>query len=418
MLFVSGTGKSLIIKAITSSIQDKLGSNAFVLLASTGIAALNIGGQTVHSYFNIPRDKKNFNDLVGEQARNFTNKISAVKFVLIDEYSTIGCSLLGMIEKRCSQGKEWNTEPFGGLNFFLFGDIDQLPPVKDLPVYHPKPQTPLAQHGKLVFGQFQKCIFLHQCHRQKDETFRVLLDNISSGDFSETDFKLLSTRFVTSVPKNELFQLSEVLHLFSTISEVNAFNLSMLEAATNKDSGHSQPVARVPAIHNCKLASSAKPEDCDGFESVLYLCQGCRVMLRHNLWTSKGLVHGAVGIVVDIVYETGLSSPSDLPAVILCSFPSYIGPLIEDQNVVPICSMTSKWTTKTGITCTRKQFPLSVAYACSIHKSQGMTLDKVIYKIQTFFLNFLLKLYLRFISFNYNIGIHSIRLTILTQTFY
>jgi len=144
MLFVSGTGKSLIIKAITSSIQDKLGSNAFVLLASTGIAALNIGGQTVHSYFNIPRDKKNFNDLVGEQARNFTNKISAVKFVLIDEYSTIGCSLLGMIEKRCSQGKEWNTEPFGGLNIILFGDIDQLPPVKDLPVDHPKPPNPFS----------------------------------------------------------------------------------------------------------------------------------------------------------------------------------------------------------------------------------------------------------------------------------
>jgi len=190
----------------------------------------------------------------------------------------------------------------------------------------------------------------------------VLLDNISSGDFSETDFKLLSTRFLTSVSKSELLQFSEVLHLFSTVSEVNAFNLSMLEAATNKDSGHSHPVARVPAIHNCKLASSAKPEDCDNLESVLYLCQGCRVMLRHNLWTSKGLVNGAVGTVVDIVYETGLSSPSDLPAVILCSFPSYTGPsLIPDQNVVPICSMTSKWVTKTGITCTRKQFPLSVA---------------------------------------------------------
>lgn len=151
----------------------------------------------------------------------------------------------------------------------------------------------------------------------------------------------------------------------------------MLNTSKNE---HDQllPVARVPAKHNCKLASRAKPENADGLEPVLYLCKGCKIMLKYNLWTKYGLVNGAVGTVVDILYDQDCSSPENLPAIILCSFDSYTGPTVIPQtNVIPIAPVTASWTATNGIKCTRTQFRISVAYACSIHKSQGMTLDKV-----------------------------------------
>ena len=94
------------IKAATKLTEKSLGKDSYAFLACTGIAALNMGGQTIHSYFSIPNDSKSFQDLVGESARTLTNKMTNLKSIIADEFSMIGCVLLGMMEKRCCQGTD------------------------------------------------------------------------------------------------------------------------------------------------------------------------------------------------------------------------------------------------------------------------------------------------------------------------
>ena len=116
-----------------------------------------------------------------------------------------------------------------------------------------------------------------------------------------------------------------------------------------------------------------------GLAPVIYLSIGSRVMLRRNLWTKKRLVNGAMGTVTDIVYEPE-SNPFNgaLPIAIMVKFDSYIGPTINGS--VPIAPQKASWKSGT-ISCSRVQFPIQPAYAVTIHKSQGLTLDNVVIDI-------------------------------------
>ena len=101
-------------------------------------------------------------------------------------------------------------------------------------------------------------------------------------------------------------------------------------------------------------------------------------MLRHNLWTEAGLVNGAMGTVVDVIYKPS-TQPGTLPAVVLVKFDHYTGPscLDTEERVVPICPRKSEWFTK-GSLKSRTQLPLNLAWAMTIHKSQGSTLTKAV----------------------------------------
>ncbi|KAE8738388.1 hypothetical protein FOCC_FOCC016134 [Frankliniella occidentalis] len=105
-------------------------------------------------------------------------------------------------------------------------------------------------------------------------------------------------------------------------------------------------------------------------------------MLTHNLWTEKGLVNGTIGTVVNIFYDETKSSPEDLPFAIICKFDSYKGPYLDDNSkLIPISRIHPSWENKGNIDCTRQQFPLKLAFGITIHKSQGLTLDKVVINI-------------------------------------
>lgn len=103
-------------------------------------------------------------------------------------------------------------------------------------------------------------------------------------------------------------------------------------------------------------------------------------MLRSNLWIEKGLVNGALGYVQDIIYEENHGPPDQMPRVIMVRFENYSHSSYENNGSVPIPSITKFW--KSGnINCSRKQFPLQLAFAIKIHKSQGLTLEKAVVDI-------------------------------------
>ncbi|KAE8745809.1 hypothetical protein FOCC_FOCC007456 [Frankliniella occidentalis] len=146
--------------------------------------------------------------------------------------------------------------------------------------------------------------------------------------------------------------------------------------------GQQEPIARIPALHNCNEAARGTRDDAEGLFPVLHLAKGAKIMLKSNLWTEKGLVNGAMGEIVDILYREVANPQIDPPDVLICKFDSYTGPYLDnDLKTVPIQSLTKSWTSKAGDACTRTQFPITLSFACSIHQSQGLTLQKAVIDI-------------------------------------
>ncbi len=133
-----------------------------------------------------------------------------------------------------------------------------------------------------------------------------------------------------------------------------------------------QPIATVKAVHTGPNASKASPDDAASLEPVICIAHGARVMLTANLWVDVGLVNGAMGTVVAICYKSGQYLPH-LPVAVMVLF---TGPTLPEGTdpITPIrCTKSAL-----GGHCSRLQLPLKLAWAVTIHKAQGMTLDKVV----------------------------------------
>ena len=200
----------------------------------------------------------------------------------------------------------------------------------------------------------------------------------------------------TQLPQSEIEKFKDALHLFPENNDVHKHNTEKLENLRDV-SGNPVPIARIPAKHNCPSAAGGSLEDAEGLAPVIYLAKGAKIMLRTNLWTSRGLENGTIGEIVDILYEEGSNPPEDPPAILICKFDTYKGPYLDEtEKTVPIVPSTKFWTRPQNTMCSRTNFPVALAYACSIHKSQSLSLDKVMYNtvnnlIHVNFITFTLK---------------------------
>ncbi|KAK3918288.1 ATP-dependent DNA helicase pfh1 [Frankliniella fusca] len=378
----TGTGKSLIIRAMMNKVQTSLGHDSILVLAPTGIAALNIDGFTIHSKLHINTSKE-FTDLNNLAARKFCTDMKNVRFIVIDEYSMVGCKMLGMIDRRLKQATGNYAENFGGLCVFFFGDIRQLPPVLDLPVYsNVTSHDLLKMHGKFVWDSITCSVILTEVFRQNDEHFKKVLKNISIGEATEEDYELLKTRFKTNVTVNEREKFKDAIKLFPLRIQVANENMTYLRRLRSSINNEPLPIAIIPAQNNCLEAEMEPVEKAGNLAATLFLAPTCKIILSSNLWTSQGLVSGSIGKVVDMIYEKDKSPPVDRPAVLICQFDNYKGPYLDDElKLVPIPIVTKSWNTEEGKLCARSQFPVSVACAITVHRAQGLTLLKAIIDI-------------------------------------
>ena len=158
------------------------------------------------------------------------------------------------------------------------------------------------------------------------------------------------------------------LHLFSTVEAVVNYNINKLHAC-------GQPVATIKAVHTGANVSKASVDDAGGLYPVVCLARGARVMLSSNLWVEMGLVNGAMGTIQAICYHEGCSPP-DLPMAVTILFDGYTGPTLSNSTVT-IPPIRHSWSTSDN-RCSRLQLPLKLAWAVTIHKAQGLTLNKVV----------------------------------------
>ncbi|XP_012143156.1 uncharacterized protein LOC105662771 [Megachile rotundata] len=371
----AGTGKSFLINRMVHTIRSRLGDDAVKVLAPTGVAATNISGSTIHSFLKIPIFAR-FQPLSGNAQRQFQLQMEPVKFLIFDEYSMIGLDAWRKIEQRCREAYPLVDSPFGGLRVYFFGDLQQLPPVKDAPIF--KYNTPRQEHslGKIAFQTIQRFCKMTTSLRQNSPqqlAFRDLLDALALGEMNEENYNLLTTRLMSRLQPDERNIFRATTHLFPTNADVFLHNQKHL-AATG------YPVVKFDAEHNNALAAVALLEKASVLSASLCLSINAKVMLRKNLWVAGGLVNGSLGHVTDIIYDEGRGAPS-LPRVIMVKFDSYLGSNYDDGSF-PILPIEASWSDGHN-DCTRKQFPLVLAYAMTIHKAQGLTLDKAVVHLGT-----------------------------------
>ncbi len=366
----AGTGKSYLIHCLRLLLQDSVR-----VVAPTGVAAFNVDGFTLHSLLDLPT-RGEFKDLDGNRLQRLQQHLTGVKYLIVDEMSMVGRKLFGQVDNRLRQAfPHHSNEVLGGCSCILFGDFGQLPPVMDLPLYTTVPRSSLSDLGRSAYQLFDKAIVLDQVMRQCGEdqeqvAFRNILIRLRNAELTKMDWQCLMKQ--TPARVSNLSDFATALRLFPTVEAVVEYNIAKLQA-------NNQPIATIKAVHSGPNALKASTDNAKGLEPLLCLAHGARVMLTCNLWVEVGLVNGAIGTVVAICYRSG--GPPDLPIAVMVKFDSYRGPTFSDGSV-PIVPLRRTWYAS-GVQCSRLQLPLKLSWAVTIHKAQGMTLDKAVINLGT-----------------------------------
>jgi ATP-dependent DNA helicase PIF1 len=368
LIGAGGTGKS----EVLFKIKETLGAAVFVT-ATTGKAAALIDGATVHCAVNAPVKSMDMKNLTGPGLEKLQERMRPVTHIIIDEFSMINGSCLHWIDQRCRQGKHSNA-PFGGLSVLLSGDPAQLAPVGGTPLWADVDGNVSDLLGKSLYGMFRTVFFLTRNYRQNSASAHDLanfLCNYRAGELSEADWAWFESRSREQVADAEFENaFSTGIHLYTTNDQVKERNIKKLQEISAQSC---IPVAVFTAKNSCRRAADASNKLAGGLDKCVSLCVGAAVMITQNLWTEQGIVNGASGRVVDFLKEVGVD---DCSAVVI-DIPKYRGPPLcgtdpERRTWVPIPRKEATWITgKHAITCKRQQFPIALAFAITIHKSQG-----------------------------------------------
>ncbi|OFW80626.1 MAG: hypothetical protein A2887_00505 [Alphaproteobacteria bacterium RIFCSPLOWO2_01_FULL_40_26] len=340
----AGSGKSYLLNFL----KKNYGHLGLEVTASTGIAAVNIGGSTIHSWAgiglaNLPI-KQIVENIFSAKFARVRRRIRCVKALAIDEISMISSDVLEILNKVFCAVRE-NSAAMGGIQMLFFGDFLQLPPVN----------SGFCFNSKIWHDLDLQTITFEEIFRQEDKKFIKLLNNLRFGKVDENDRDALISRLKA---KDET-------------STIRPTILSTHNVKVEKINEHElQKILHNEVIHLAEyFGSNEKIEflkrNCIAAET-LKLKVGAQVMMIKNTYQKEGVINGSLGIVRDF-------SPRK----------SY--PLVEFTNGKILTISSEEWLiekfdeekklviTEAGML----QVPLILAWAMTIHKSQGMTLDKI-----------------------------------------
>ena len=230
----------------------------------------------------------------------------------------LGQVVFGWIDKRCKQATGYNDKVFAGKSLILTGDLGQLPPVADKPLYHAKPSSTVGEQGFQAYPLFDKLVKLTVNQRVQGMTseqvsFRELLLRLCKGESTIDDWKLLLTRQPLNV--TNIQQFNDATRLFYSNEQVANYNHEQLTKLEH-------PIAHINAHHSSEMAKKILSDDMSGLEPIVFLAKDARVMLTMNLWSTVVLCNGATGKVVDIIFQNNCQPP-DLPIAVIIEFENY-----------------------------------------------------------------------------------------------
>ena len=366
----AGTGKSTFLKYIKQS-QDK----NIVILAPTGVAAMNVGGQTIHSFFRLPLSifipgdsrfrpsappddpdqntiKNHFN-----YRRETIEMIRNMEILIIDEISMVRCDILDAVDRLLRHFRR-DDIAFGGVQTILIGDAFQLAPIAkddEWDILKEFYKTPYFFSSNVLSETRLEYVELNKIYRQSDLDFINLLNRVRIGDVTNEDIALLNSK---CNPDFEPGSEEGYIILTTHNSFVRDYNNSRLN--------------NLPGKSKCYEAviSGSFPEKLIPAETELLLKVGAQVMfLKNDKNKEQRYYNGKIGTIKEL---------QDEYIVVVCSNGNEIDVTrdIWDYNTYTWNKNENKITSNTKGSFI--QFPLKLAWAITVHKSQGLGFDKVI----------------------------------------
>ncbi|QYH34926.1 ATP-dependent RecD-like DNA helicase [Salinibacterium sp. M195] len=351
-LFVTGragTGKSTLLNHLSQNTSKQI-----VICAPTGVAALNVGGQTIHSLFRLPIGVIADHEL--EQNPQLRKLLNTIETLVIDEVSMVNSDLLDAIDRSLRQARQRKNEPFGGVQVVLFGDPYQLAPVPGDPderAYFEDRYRSMWFFDALVWEETELTIYeLTSIHRQHEGEFKYMLNAVRHNGVTAEIAERLNAVGARPAPNDGTITLATTN---SAVTRINATELARLPGK----------VLTAKAEISGEFGGRAYPAD-----DALDLKVGAQVMFLRNDTNEGGTqrwVNGSVGTVTKIASTVWVEVDG------------------RDYEVKPAIWEKFKYSYSARTKALRKdvvaeftQFPLRLAWAVTIHKSQGKTYDRAI----------------------------------------
>ena len=355
----AGTGKTTFLKYITETVNKR-----FVVLAPTGVAAINAGGSTIHSFFHLPLcpylpDVKELvtEYQIPEKFRSLRKErikiIKTLDLLIIDEISMVRADLMDAVDMTLRRYRR-NSKPFGGVQLLMIGDAQQLSPVvreNEWQYMSKVYESPYFFHSKALSKLSYVTVELEKVHRQKDREFVEILNSIRENKLQQKLLDRLNQRL------HAYDDDKDVIRLTTHNSRADEVNVRKLEELPG------DPLFFEAEIEG-EFPQSSYPAD-----SSLALKEGTQVMFIRN--DSCGEYYNGKLGTVERIHDNGIVMVTDTEGESIAVSP------VEWENSQYVLDEDSGDIVQTVVGKFR-QLPLRIAWAITIHKSQGLTFDKVI----------------------------------------
>lgn len=349
----AGTGKSTLLDYFRSVTKKQI-----VVLAPTGVAAVNVSGQTIHSFFGFKPD------ITVDKVREKTKKkkrnqiYTKLDAIVIDEISMVRADLLDCVDEFLRIAGKIPGAPFGGIQMILIGDLYQIPPVvvgQERRIFKEHYQSEYFFDAN-VSGDFElEYIELEKIYRQSDQAFIDLLNGIRNKTISDEEIELINNRCFDD--ESEL--PSDTIYLTTTNAMADQRNEIKLAQLTGK-------------LHTFQAEITGEfDQKYLPTEQLLKLKKGAQVMLLNNDSTGRW-INGTIGSVYEIKDESVLVRIIDGNIEEVNQFTWEINRFFWNKEARTVDSETIG---------TFRQYPIKIAWAITIHKSQGKTFDNAVIDI-------------------------------------
>lgn len=366
----AGTGKTTFLKYCKESSKKNT-----AVVAPTGVAAMNAGGTTIHSFFQlsftpyIPGHRgldgntqgNDKNSLIGRLRLNNERKevIKNLELLIIDEISMVRCDVLDAIDVVLRHVRSQYSRPFGGVQVLMIGDMYQLPPVvkdEEWQILSPWYKSPYFFNSQVVESLPPVYVELDKIYRQSDASFVAVLNKVRNNEMDEDSFDLLHSRYLPlfSAPKEDNY-----IRLTTHNNKADAINFKELNDLKGE-------IQNFNAMIEGEFNEKALPADLQ-----LKLKIGAQVMfIKNDTEKVRRYFNGKIGIVKKIEAER---------IEVLCAGNNIAFEVRKEKwkNIRYVVNEAKDQLEESEIG-SFTQFPLRLAWAITIHKSQGLTFEKAI----------------------------------------